>query len=144
VLGGGGLPAGALALDPLGGLAWVAEGRHLAGRRVGVVLESVEAQDVPVRVTYLGQNPAHAGPVHPGMGLSHRIECAGEPVHGRLVRHADSEVVESGRRTGPVGVESQSQARTARGMGQGVTHQDAVLHELDLDLVPEAAAVPLQ
>jgi hypothetical protein len=40
----------------------------------------------------------------------------------------------------PVRVEPQPQVRAARGMGQGQAHQRALLDELELDLVVQAAA----
>jgi hypothetical protein len=119
-------------------------GGYLAGRHVGVVLHRVEAQRVPVRVEHLGQDPAQAGPVHAGVGLAELVQPAGEPVDGGLVRHADGEVVESGGGAGPVRVEPQGEVRPAGRMGQSAAHQRALLDELDLDLVAQAAAVPLQ
>jgi hypothetical protein len=117
---------------------------YRAGRHVGVVLDGVEAQRVPVRVEHFRQDPAHGGPVYAGVGLAEFVQPSGELVHGGLVRHADGEVVEPGGRAGPVRVEPQGEVRTAGRMGQCAAHQRALLDELDLDLVAQVAAVPLQ
>jgi hypothetical protein len=82
--------------------------------------------------------------VHAGVGLAELVQPAGEPVDGGLVWHADGEVVESGGGAGPVRVEPQGEVRAAGRMGQSAAHQRALLDELDLDLVAQAAAVPLQ
>ena len=137
-------PPGFLALEPLGGLPGIADRGDRAGCHVGVVLNGVEAQRVPVRVEHLRQDPAHGGPVHAGVGLAEFVQPAREPVNGGLVRHADGEVVEPGGRAGPVRVEPQGQVRAAGRVGQCTAHQRALLDELDLELVAQAAAVPLQ
>jgi len=46
-------------------------------------------------------------------------------------------------RPGTFGAESQAQRRPPVRVGQGVAHQRAVLDELHLDLVAQAALVPL-
>jgi hypothetical protein len=106
------LPLGVL--EPFGGFAGVVDGRGLAGVQVGVVLHGVEAQRVPVGIEDLGEDPAQAGPVHAGVRLAEFVELAGELLDGGLVGHADGEVVESGRRAGPLWVEPQGEPRYAQ------------------------------
>ena len=60
-----------------------------------MVLKGVEADLVAVGVVQLGQDPADAGPVHPGVLLAQRGQPARELVDRFLVGHADGEVVES-------------------------------------------------
>ena len=43
-----------------------------------MVRHGVEAKRVPVRVEYLGQDPAQAGPVHAGVDLAELVELAGQ------------------------------------------------------------------
>ena len=61
-----------------------------------------------------------------------------------LSGHADGEVVEPGGGAGPLRVEPQAEVRPSGRMGQPDAHQRALLDELDLDLVAQAAAIPLQ
>jgi len=54
-------------------------GGDLAGTGLGVVLAGVEADLVTVGVVQLGQDPADAGPVHPGVPLAQQA-AAVEPL----------------------------------------------------------------
>ena len=54
---------------PLRALPRVVDDGNRAGIELGVVLEGVEPDLVPVRVVQLGQDPADAGPVHAGVLL---------------------------------------------------------------------------
>ena len=60
-----------------------------------MVLKGVEADLVAVGVVQLGQDPADAGPVHPGVLLAQRGQPGRELVDRFLAGHADGEVVES-------------------------------------------------
>ena len=82
--------------------------------------------------------------MHAGVRLAKFVQPVGEPVNGGLVRHADREVIESGGCAGPVRVEPQAEVGAAGRMGQPDAHQRALFDELDLDLVAQAAAIPLQ
>src|SRR5258705_2915219 len=75
-----------------------------AGVELGVVLEGVEADLVTVGVVQLGQDPADAGPVHPGVLLAHPGQPGSELVDRLLAGHADGEIVESRCRQGAFGV----------------------------------------
>ena len=108
-----------------------------------LVLEGVEPDLVPVRVVQLGQDPADAGPVHPGVLLAQRGQPGGELVDRVLVRHADAEVVEAGGSPGALGIQPQAQGRASVGMRQRDAHQAALLDELQLNLVAQAAEIPL-
>ena len=102
-------------------------GGDLAGTGLGVVLAGVEADLVTVGVVQLGQDPADAGPVHPGVPLAQRGQPVRELVDRVLVRHADGEVVEARGGPGPGGIEPQAQPRAPVRVRQGDTQPVDVL-----------------
>ena len=102
-------------------------GGDLAGTGLGVVLAGVEADLVTVGVLQLGQDPADAGPVHPGVPLAQRGQPVRELVDRVLVRHADGEVVEARGGPGPGGIEPQAQPRAPVRVRQGDTQPVDVL-----------------
>src|SRR5260370_4044370 len=61
-----------LALAASGVLPGVVDRGDPVGAEPGVVLDGVEADLVAVRVVQMGQNPADAGPVHPGVPPAQR------------------------------------------------------------------------
>ena len=111
---------------------------------MGWILPEVLDPDGHTLRFYTMEHHTDLAPVHAGVGLADLVQPAGEQVHSGLAGHADGEVVEPGGRAGPVRVEPQAEARAAGRMRQPVAHQRALLDELELDLVAQAAAVPLQ
>jgi hypothetical protein len=70
-----------LALDP----------DDLVGIVVGVGLEGVEMQLVPVWVAQMGEDPPDGREYHPRVCLAQLLEAGGEVVDGLLVRHPEGE-----------------------------------------------------
>src|SRR5258708_7364050 len=69
-----------LALAASGVLPGVVDRGDPVGAEPGVVLDGVEADLVAVRVVQMGQNPADAGPVHPGVPPAQRDQPGSELV----------------------------------------------------------------
>ena len=86
-----------------GVLAGVVDGGDLAAGGLGVVLMGVEADLVAIGVVQVRQDPADAGPVHPGVLLAQGVQPGGEPVDRAFVRHANGEVVKAGSARARVG-----------------------------------------
>ena len=113
------------------------------GVELGVLLVGVEADLVAVGVVQVGQDPADAGPMDPGVLLAQRGQPGSEFLDRFLAGHADGEVVEARGRPGSFRVEPQAEQRAPVGVRQGVAHQLALLDELDLDSVAQPGPIPL-
>jgi hypothetical protein len=80
----------------------------------------------------------------PALRLTQPGQPGGQVIDRRLVRHADAEVIEACRGPGALGIEAQGEGGTAVGVRHRVAHQPALLDELDLRVIAQAAAVPVQ